>query len=80
MERRDAREGTTRAAWLALLDSQTKSKEAQATMEEQRSNDMAERLKHELDNITEFHDLDNSVAAVPEKYRGKRLKVIVKVC
>ncbi|KAG9221185.1 hypothetical protein CCMSSC00406_0007359 [Pleurotus cornucopiae] len=79
IERREAREGTTRAAWLALLDSQTKSKEAQATIEEQRNNDRAKQLQQELDNITEFHGLDNSVAAVPEKYRGKRLKVIVKV-
>ncbi|KAF4599948.1 hypothetical protein EYR40_007054 [Pleurotus pulmonarius] len=78
MERREAREGTTRADWLALLDSQAKSKEAQAAVEEQRSKDMTERLQHELDNITEFHGLDDSVAAVPEKYRGKRLKVIVK--
>ncbi|KAF7428753.1 hypothetical protein PC9H_007985 [Pleurotus ostreatus] len=78
IERWNAREGTTRADWLALLDSQTKAKEDQATIEEQRDNDRAKQLQHELDNITDFHGLDDSVAAVPANYRGKRLKVIVK--
>ncbi|KAJ8703403.1 hypothetical protein PTI98_002027 [Pleurotus ostreatus] len=78
VDRTDARGGTTRENWLKLLDAQHTEKEAQEEAEAKRGADFAEQQARELGRISEFHLLDCSAAAVPEKYRGKDLKVIVK--
>ncbi|KAL4268889.1 DUF4246 domain-containing protein [Pleurotus pulmonarius] len=78
MERGDARERTTREAWLALLESQAKEKEAEEEAEAKRRAKFTEQKARELEHASEFYSLDDSAAAVPEKYRGRRLKVIVK--
>ncbi|KAF4566608.1 hypothetical protein EYR36_012039 [Pleurotus pulmonarius] len=53
-------------------------KEAQEEGEAKRRADFVEQQAREIGRIPEFHSLDRSAAAVPEKYRGKDLKVIVK--
>ncbi|KAG9223374.1 hypothetical protein CCMSSC00406_0009265 [Pleurotus cornucopiae] len=77
--RTDACRGTTREDWLKLLDAQHTEKEAQEEAEAKQRADFAEQQARKLGRISEFHSLDCSAAAVPEKYRGKDLKVIVKV-
>lgn len=79
MDRTDARGGTTRENWFKLLDAQLIEKEAQKEAEAKRRADFVEQQAREVGQISEFHSLDRSAAAVPEKYRGKDLKVIVKV-
>ncbi|KDQ30141.1 hypothetical protein PLEOSDRAFT_1081730 [Pleurotus ostreatus PC15] len=74
----DACRGTTREDWLKLLDAQHTEKEAQEEAEAKQRADFAEQQARKLGRISEFHSLDCSAAAVPEKYRGKDLKVIVK--
>ncbi|KAF7430750.1 hypothetical protein PC9H_006461 [Pleurotus ostreatus] len=78
MERSEARQSTTREAWLALLESQAKDKKAEEETEAKRRAKFTEQQIRELEHASEFYSLDDSVAAVPEKYRGRDLKVIVK--
>ncbi|KAF4598316.1 hypothetical protein EYR38_006713 [Pleurotus pulmonarius] len=76
MAREQARYGTTRADWLALLASQSQAKQAEEAAKEDNIQREAEQRNHDLDHASRFHALDNSAAAVPGYYRNQRLKVI----
>ncbi|KAF4599576.1 hypothetical protein EYR40_006671 [Pleurotus pulmonarius] len=76
MARDQARYGTTRADWLALLASQSQAKQAEEAAKEDNIQREAEQRNHDLDHASRFHALDNSAAAVPGYYRNQRLKVI----
>lgn len=75
MERGDARERTTREAWLALLEPQAKENEAEEEGEVKRRARFTEQQVRELEHASEFYSLDDSAAAAPEKYRDRRLKL-----
>lgn len=68
MDRTDARRGTTCENWLKLLHAQLEEKEAQGEVETKRRVDFVEQQAREIGRIPEFHSLDRSAAAVPEKY------------
>ncbi|KAG5220756.1 4-coumarate CoA ligase [Salix suchowensis] len=55
-----------------------KNKKAEEEAEAKRRAKYSEQQIRELEHASEFYSLDDSAAAVPEKYRGRPLKVIVK--
>jgi hypothetical protein len=77
-ERALLREECTKSQWEEMLDNQAKAK----AIEEAKRKEEAERIEQagllEAQNCHQFFGLDESVAA--SQLKGRRLKVIVKVC